>query len=375
MAVASGLAVANIYYNQPMLADMARTFQAAPHHIGLVATFTQTGYALGMPLFVPLGDFTERRRLVTLLFLAAAFALACAAAAPSLGWLIAASLLIGLTSVIAQIMMPLATELAPPPEQGRTVGAILSGVLLGILLARTLSGFVAGRFGWRAMFWLGALISLAAWAALRARLPRVPPHPTASYGELMRSLAHIFRETPELRQVSIIAALFFAAFSAFWTTLIFRLEAPPYHYGSEAAGLFGLVGAVGAAVAPAAGRLTDRSTPRLIAGLAAVVVFLSFVVFIWLGASLWGLILGVILLDAGVQAGQVANQSRVLALRPEARSRVNTIYMLFYFGGASGGSMIGSWAWSQWGWPGVCAAGMALMILAAAALAYPAVTR
>jgi predicted MFS family arabinose efflux permease len=340
MATVAGFAVANIYYNQPMLADIARTFEAAPHHAGLVATFTQIGYALGMPLFVPLADFTERRRLVTLLFLAAAVSLALAAAAPTLAWLVLASLLIGITSVIAQILLPFAAEIAPPHKQGRTVGAILSGILLGILLARALSGFVAGRFGWRAMFWLGAVISLAACAAVRARLPQLPPRPTATYGELMRSLATLFRELPALRQASTIAALFFAAFSAFWTTLVFRLEAPPYHYGSEAAGLFGLIG----------------------------VVLLSFVIFAVAGAWLWGLVAGVILLDAGIQAAQVANQSSVLSLRPDARGRINTIYMLFYFGGASIGSLIGSWAWSRWNWPGVCVAGMALMALAAAVL-------
>jgi predicted MFS family arabinose efflux permease len=368
MATVAGFAVANIYYNQPMLADIARTFEAAPHHAGLVATFTQIGYALGMPLFVPLADFTERRRLVTLLFLAAAVSLALAAAAPTLAWLVLASLLIGITSVIAQILLPFAAEIAPPHKQGRTVGAILSGILLGILLARALSGFVAGRFGWRAMFWLGAVISLAACAAVRARLPQLPPRPTATYGELMRSLATLFRELPALRQASTIAALFFAAFSAFWTTLVFRLEAPPYHYGSEAAGLFGLVGAVGAVIAPVAGRLVDRRTPRFVVALAIGVVLLSFVIFAVAGAWLWGLVAGVILLDAGIQAAQVANQSSVLSLRPDARGRINTIYMLFYFGGASIGSLIGSWAWSRWNWPGVCVAGMALMALAAAVL-------
>jgi predicted MFS family arabinose efflux permease len=367
MSAAGGLAVANLYYNQPMLADMGRTFHAGAREIGLVATFTQVGYAAGMPLFIPLGDFTERRRLVVGLFLATAVALAAAAAARNLAWLTAASFFIGLTTVIAQILIPLATELAPPEEQGRTIGTILSGVLLGILLARTVSGVVAEHFGWRAMFWVAAALALAGASAMRAALPCLAPQSKANYPELMRSILRIVRDLPKLRQVSFVAALLFASFTAFWTTLVFRLEAPPYHYGSQAAGLFGLVGAVGALVAPVAGKLSDARTPRFVVANAIAVVFASFVVFGTLGAHLWGLVLGVILLDAGIQAAQVANQSRVLML-PESRNSVNTIYMIFYFAGGSAGSLIGTWAWTHWQWTGVCATGAALMLAAAVVL-------
>jgi predicted MFS family arabinose efflux permease len=344
MAVAGGLAVANIYYNQPMLADIGRTFGVDAHAAGLVATFTQIGYAAGMPLFIPLGDITERRRLVVMLFGASAGALALAASAQSLAWLVAASFLVGLTTVIAQILIPLATELTPPAEQGKTIGTILSGVLVGILLARTVSGVVARYFGWRTMFWIAAGVALLAGATMRWSLPRVTPGGRVRYGELMRSLGRIGRESPKLRQVSLTAALLFAAFSAFWTTLVFRLEAAPYHYGSEAAGLFGLVGATGAAVAPFAGRLADRRSPRFVVANAIAVVMAAFVVFGFLGARLWGLVMGVILLDAGIQGAQVANQSRVLRLRPESRNRVNTVYMICYFAGGSVGSLAGTQA-------------------------------
>lgn len=369
MAVASGLAVANIYYNQPMLADMGRTFHADAHTIGLVATATQVGYAAGMPLFIPLGDIAERRGLVVALFAASAGALALAAAAQTLPWLVAASFLIGLTTVIAQILIPLATELTPPAEQGKTIGTILSGVLLGILLARTVSGYVARYFGWRSMFWVAAGLAVLAGIAMRAALPRVPPKRQSKYGELMSSLVKLAGESPKLRQVSATAALLFAAFSAFWTTLVFRLETPPYHYGSDAAGLFGLVGATGAAVAPIAGRLADRRSPRFVVANAIAVVFAAFAVFALLGAKLWGLIAGVILLDAGIQGAQVANQSRVLRLRPESRNRVNTIYMICYFGGGSAGSLLGTQAWSRWGWTGVSVLGLGLMAAAAGVLA------
>lgn len=362
MSVASAVAVANLYYNQPMLANMMRTFKVSPHEIGLVATFTQVGYALGMPVFIPLGDFVERRRLVVLLFLAVAVALVAAAEAHSLPWLVFASFLVGLTTVIAQIMIPLATELAPADEQGRTIGMILSGVLMGILLARTLSGVVAQHLGWRAMYWIAAVLALVFAVVLRIQLPKVQPRSRITYKELLHSIWVLTRATPKLQQVSLVAAMFFAAFSAFWTTLVFLLETPPYHYGSEAAGLFGIVGAAGVFVAPMAGRVSDQRGARFVVGYAIWIVLAAYAVFWTLGLHLWGLVIGVILLDAGVQGAQVANQSRVLGLRPEARNRVNTVYMISYFSGGSIGSLLGSWAWGRWHWHGVCACAITLML-------------
>ena len=363
MSLASAVAVANLYYNQPMLADMMRTFGVTPHAIGLVATFTQIGYAVGMPLFIPLGDFVERRRLVTLLFVAVAAALVAAALAQNLAWIVVASFLIGVTTVSAQIMIPLATELAPPEDQGRTIGAILSGILLGILLARTLSGIIAHHFGWRVMFWIAAALALIFAALLRFELPRVPVRSGITYRELIHSIWRLVVEIPKLRQVSLVAAMFFAAFSAFWTTLVFLLETPPYHYGSQAAGLFGLVGATGVLVAPVAGRESDRNGPRYVVAIALFVVLAAYATFWGLGFHLWGLVLGVILLDAGVQGAQVANQSRVLSLRPDARNRVNTVYMISYFSGGSLGSLVGAWAWGRWHWHGVCATGIVFMLI------------
>jgi predicted MFS family arabinose efflux permease len=347
-----------------MLADMARILGVSAHQIGYVATATQIGYAAGMPVFIPLGDFWERRRLICVLFLAVACALAGAALATNLTALVIASFLIGVTTVIAQIIIPLATELATPAEQGHTIGTILSGVLLGILLARTLSGFVAQHFGWRAMFWLAAAMAFIFSFVLRAVLPHIAAHSKMSYSELMHSIWGLVLELPKLRQVSLVAGMFFAAFSAFWTTLVFLLSTPPYHYGSEAAGLFGLVGAVGAGVAPISGRLSDQRSPRYVVRIAIAIVLCAFAVFWRFGFQIWGLVVGVILLDAGVQAAQVANQSRVLKLKPEARNRVNTVYMICYFGGGSVGSLLGSIAWSKWHWAGVCATGVVFMLIA-----------
>jgi predicted MFS family arabinose efflux permease len=368
LAAASGVAVANIYYNQPMLADMASTFRVSAHQIGYVATATQIGYAAGMPLFIPLGDFVERRRLVVSLFLAVSLALAGAALSPNLPCLVLTSLLIGVTTVIAQIMIPLATELSSPEQQGRIIGTMMSGVILGILLARTLSGFVAAHFGWRAMFWLAAGIALFFAAALRSTLPQMHAHSKLSYHQLMHSIWQLAVELPRLRQVSVVAAMFLAAFSAFWTTLVFLLETPPYHYGAQAAGLFGLVGTVGASVAPISGRLSDRRSPRFVVRIAIALVLAAFAIFWGWGFHLGALLVGVILLDAGVQAAQVANQSRVLKLKPDARNRVNTVYMICYFSGGSIGSFTGSAAWSKYHWTGVCATGIGFMLIGMVAL-------
>ena len=255
--------------------------------------------------------------------------------------------------------------MAPPGQHGRTIGIILSGVLLGILLARTVSGTVASFFGWRVMYWIASLLALVFAALLRVQLPLVPPKSRISYRELIFSIFRLVLEQPKLRRISFLAAMFFASFIAFWTTLVFLLETPPYHYGSQTAGLFGLIGATGILVAPMAGRQADRRSPRFVVGIALLIVLAAFVLFWWFGFQLWGLVLGVILLDAGVQAAQVANQSSVLALLPEARNRVNTVYMICYFTGGSLGSLLGSWSWGRWQWHGVCACGIGFMLLAA----------
>jgi predicted MFS family arabinose efflux permease len=369
MSVASGVAVANIYYNQPLLAEMARTMDVNSHEAGYVATATQLGYALGMPLFIPMAEFIQRRKLVSGLFIAVAAALLLCAAAQNLWWLVISSFLVGLTAVSAQILIPFAADLSSAGEQGRTIGTMLSGVLLGILLARTVSGTVAQHLGWRTMYCLAAALVLIVAFILAVRLPHVDKSSHTTYGETMRAIWNILLQSAKLKQVCFVAGMFFAAFSAFWTTLIFLLERPPYHYGSQTAGLFGLIGAVGAAVAPLAGKVSDERSPRFVVQIAVGVVLFAFVLFWFASHSLVALIAGVIVLDAGIQAAQVANQSRVLSLAPRARNRVNTVYMIGYFSGGAIGSLAGSWAWAGWKWPGVCAVGIAFMILAAIALA------
>jgi len=366
MALTCGLVVANIYYNQPLLAAIGRTFGIADSRATLAATATQVGYTLGMLLVVPLGDMLERKRLILWMLVGAALCLGGAALAPTFGLLVVASVLIGICSAVPQLLLPMAAHLAPEADRGRIVGRIMSGLLIGILLSRTVSGYVGAHLGWRTVFGGAAGIMVALGTLLAWRLPQDRPTFTGTYASLMKSLATLVRELPPLRRSALVGASVFAAFSVFWTTLVFYLESPAYNYGSEVAGFFGLVGAVGALAAPLAGSMADKRGPRyaITAGLGLALV--SYLVLGVGGGWLIGLVLGVILLDVGVQSAHISNQTLVFSLRPEARSRLNTVYMTGYFTGGSIGSVVGGLAWMHFGWPGVCAVGGAFVALALA---------
>ena len=365
MAIACGITIANLYYNQPLLALLAKDFNASVHAVGLIPTLTQIGYALGILLLVPLGDLWERRRLIVVMMILTSFALAIAASSPNLTWLIIASFMIGVTTIAAQIIIPFATQLVKPQDRGKAVGIVMSGVFIGILLARTVSGFVGGSLGWRAMYWIASGLMLALAVVMAKVLPRSQPTLTMSYGGLMRSLINLIRTEPRLQHASLIGAMTFGAFSAFWSTLAFLLEQPPYHYGSNIVGLFGLVGVVGAVIAPVAGKVADYRSPRLAVGLGLATTAFSFAVFWAFGYQLWGLIIGVIILDLGVQATQIANQTSIYQLPTEIHGRLNAVYIMFYFVGGALGSFLGDYAWSNFGWSGVCALSLGLMAIAA----------
>jgi predicted MFS family arabinose efflux permease len=311
IAVACGLSVANLYYNQPLLADIARTFGVSVRGVGAVPTFAQVGYAIGLLALVPLGDVVQRRRLVVTLLLLVSAALAAAALARSLAMLAAASLAVGVFTVVPQVLLPLAAQLSAPERRGRAVGTVMMGLLLGILLSRTFSGVLGERLGWRAVYWAACGAMLLLTVALGPLLPPHDVHADLTYAGLLRSVFEQVLRFPVLRQAMLNGALVFAGFSAFWATLVFRMEAPPFHLGARAAGMFGLVGAAGAMVAPAAGRLADRVAPRSIIAAASALLLLSFVVFWVGGSSLVGLAAGVFLLDVAVQAAQVTNLTRI----------------------------------------------------------------
>jgi predicted MFS family arabinose efflux permease len=372
MAVGAGLAVANIYYSQPLLASIGRAFNASPAAMGGIAMLTQLGVATGIVCLVPLGDIRERRQIILVLLVAASVSLIGVALAPSYLWLGVASFFVGVSSSTPQMLVPFAAHLATPQRRGQAVGTVMSGLLIGILLSRVASGYVGTLLGWRAMYWIASLTMLILAIVLASTLPRSEPTSRLTYPRLMQSLGHLILTEPVLRESAIVGSMLFGAFCVFWATLAFHLEAPPLFYGSRVAGLFGLIGAVGAAIAPLAGRLADRLNARANVRIAVYGAAAAFGLLWIFGHTIAGLLVGVILLDAGVQGGHVINQSRIHALRPEVRNRLNTIYIFAFFLGGSAGSALGAAAWQRWQWSGVSVVGLGMLLLAGATLATPA---
>jgi predicted MFS family arabinose efflux permease len=360
MAICTGLIVANIYYNQPLLVLISKTFEIPESKGGRIAFLTQLGYAIGLLFFVPLGDKVERRGQIMWLAGFAVASLIFAALSPSLLCLEIASVCIGATSVIPQLILPLAAHLSPPSRTGKVIGSIMSGLLIGILLSRTLSGFVGRYLGWRGMFGVAAGISFSLLLIIRYSFPQSRPNFKGSYASLMRSLLTLIREQPVLREAAAINALGFATFGMFWTTMVLHLSGAPFHFTSDLIGLFGLAAAAGALAAPLVGGSADKRNPRIAIGYGLGMLLGSFVLLYVGGGYVIGMIAGIILLDLAMQCIHVSNQSRVYALIPQARNRLNTVYMTVSFVGTAMGSAIGLYAWDKGGWPGVCITGGAL---------------
>lgn len=353
-AIATGQAVSSNYLAQPLLDTLRSEFGVSSAVAGLIVTVAQIGYALGLVLLLPLGDLFERRRLITTLALITSAGLAAAALAPSVGLFAGAVGLVGFTSVMAQILVPFAATLAPEAERGRVVGTVMSGLLLGILLGRTVSGLIAAAAGWRVVYGAAAALMLAQAVVLYRVLPIYRERVELAYPRLLASVLTIARAEPELLRCAVHGASGFAAFSGLWTTLAFLLAGPHYGYSTGIIGLFGLVGVAGALTASVVGRFTDRGWTYWLTGVTSMLIVAGYAL-IWLGAaSLAALLVGILVLDIGCQGLHITNQSDIYRLRPEARSRINAFYMTSCFVGAALGSATAALVYDAFGWTGVC---------------------
>ena len=360
MACCTGLIVANIYYCQPLVVLMSKSFGVTEARAGVVTFLTQLGYALGLLFFVPLGDRVERKKHILFTTGLAVLALIAAAMSPSLLTLEIASLAIGATSIIPQLILPLSAQLAAPEKRGKVIGTIMSGLLIGILLSRTLSGFVGAWLGWRGMYWVAAAISAFLLLLMYLAFPRSIPHFTGSYASLMKSLGTLFISQPLLREAAMISFFSFATFGMFWTAMVLHFAGAPFYFHSDRLGLFGLAAVCGALIAPLIGGAADKKNPRIMIGYGIFSMLLAYLLFLIFSLSLAGFVTGIVLLDLGQQSIHVSNQSRVFGLLPQARNRLNTVYMTISFIGASTGSALGLAVWNRYSWTGVCFAAFIL---------------
>jgi predicted MFS family arabinose efflux permease len=363
MAIACGLCAGANYFNQPLLHSMAQDLGVSEAQAAGTVTLAQMSYALGLLLLVPLGDMLERRRLVLSLMLLAATGMllsGLSGTVHSFALLVTGTTMTGLFSVAAQILVPMAASLAAPGTGGRAVGLVMSGLLVGILAARSVAGLLSGLGGWNAVYWVGAVATLAMAALLARGLPTAQPATRLGYGQVLRSLGALLRQHPRLRSRALIGGLGFATVSVLFSTMALLLAGPAYGLSDTQIGLIGIVGIAGALMANVVGRLADRGLEQAATLAGALLMLLGWALLWQGGSSLWWFLLGFLVVDGALQALHISNQNVVYALAPEARSRLNAVYMTTYFVGAASGSALGAWAWLQGGWNSVSLAGGAL---------------
>ncbi len=376
LGLACGITVSALYFNQPLLIEMARSLHVTEAQMSHVAVAAQAGYAIGLLFFVPLGDVLERRSLILKMIAGLVLAMLVTAVVPSLSLMVLITLVTGIMAAVTHVILPIAPEIATPANAGRAVGSVMTGLLLGILLSRTFSGWIAEWLNWRSVFLIASVLCVALAFFLRRALPLLPPRAPMPYRHALISLWTLIRTQPLLVESATVGGLVFAAFSAFWTTLVFLLGSPHYRLGAGVAGSFGVLGAIGASVAPIAGRLADRHGSRWVISVGLGLLILSWGVTWIFGYRIAGLIVGVLLMDAGAQTSQVGNQTRIFSLAHcpgtayGARSRINTVYMTTYFIFGALGSYLSAHAWEHWQWNGVCSLALLLLTLAAARHAY-----
>ncbi|MBO1103115.1 MFS transporter [Enterococcus hirae] len=366
LSITCGVVVANMYYIQPIGTKVAASLSVSTSAIGILTMLTQLGYALGLLFLVPLGDVVDRPKLIIRMAALSAISLLAAFFAPSFILFACASFLIGLLSIVPQIIIPYGAVLAGPKARGKVMGTLLSGLLVGILLSRTVSGIVASLFSWR-MIYLFALVLVAILTGLLYwKMPRTQIKTTSSvsYLDSLKSLPYLVKTQRLLREASISGFFMFGTFSIFWSTLIFYISSPVYHWGTFEAGILAIFGLSGAVAAPIVGRLSDSYSERKIVGMGLAMQTLSFVALLVAGSHLVVLLVAIILLDVGNQFGQVANQTRVQGLGEAASNRNNTVFMFMYFIGGATGSLLGTTMWQQFGWLGVTLTGLAFQLCA-----------
>ena len=363
MSVATGLAVASNYYAQPLLETIARNFSLSASSAGFIVTAAQLGYAVGLLFLVPLGDMFERRAMIVSMTLLAAGGMLITASSQSLAMMILGTALTGLFSVVAQILVPLAATLASPEKRGKVVGTIMSGLLLGILLARTVAGLLAGIGGWRTVYWVASVLMVVMALALWRGLPKVKSETHLNYPQLLGSVFSLFTHDKLLRTRALLGCFTFANFSILWTSMAFLLASPPFNYSEGMIGLFGLAGAAGALGARPAGGLADKGKSHLTTTVGLVMLLLSWAA-IWFGhVSVLALIVGILVLDLTVQGVHITNQTVIYRVKPDARNRLTAGYMTSYFIGGAAGSLISAYAWQHAGWAGVCAVGTVMALV------------
>lgn len=361
MSISAGLIVANLYYNQPLLGQIAATYGVTESAVSNVALATQLGYAFALLFIIPLGDKVSTNQILKLDFLVMVLSLLGAALSTSLALLIICSFFIGFTSAVPQMFVPMAAQLSDDKGRGRAIGIVMSGLLIGILGSRVLSGLIGEQFGWRNVYYGAAVMMVALFILLKFKLPVMNPKYAGSYGSLMKSLWFYFKTEPLLRLSALRGALSFAGISAFWTTLVFLME-KSFGYGSGVAGAFGLLGIVGALAATVVGKMNNRVSKNKIIVFAAILMIVSWCIFLGSAHSLLGLILGAVLVDLGMQALHITNQNIIFSKNPDARNRVNTIYMVGFFIGGAIGTTLGALAWQHYGWTGVSCLGIVLSV-------------
>lgn len=362
LSVIAALSVANLYYNQPLLNQISKDLAVSEFTANLIPMTTQLGYAMGLLFIIPLGDLYERRTIITVNFMLLAFFMCAIAISPDIHYVLAASVITGICSVMPQIFIPIASQFSHPDHKARNVGILVSGLLTGILGSRVISGIVGEYWGWRTMYYIASALMICCLFIVRKTLPEMPSNFKGTYKGLMSSLLKLFASLPAIRIVSIRAALCFGSFLTLWACLAFKLSGAPFYAGNNIIGLLGLCGIAGALTASFVGSYVRKCGVRNLNYIGDALMILAWIIMLVLQDYYIGFIIGIIIIDIGMQCVQISNQTCALSLAPQAANRANTIFMTTYFIGGSIGTFLAGSSWHLMNWNGVVFTGIGLVI-------------